>query len=150
RCTFNGDSFFANPQLCRMLGLKNTQHGWMQMTDPDDLDKIHRVWELLRKEHHCSGEKEKACIAGVDGRTLIGDLALENTGYVCVLTDVTEMRKLEECRLAAVKLAEEHQRKRAEEAEEQQHSQQMFVDSMCHELRNPLNGIFGGIDMLVN
>ncbi len=64
------------------------------------------------------------------------------------LTDISEHRRLEQERLEAVECAAQVQRQRAEEAEEHRHSQEMFVDTICHEIRNPLNGILNNVDLL--
>ncbi|OZJ05802.1 hypothetical protein BZG36_00873 [Bifiguratus adelaidae] len=72
----------------------------------------------------------------------------EVQGFIGALMDVTERRKLEKERLDALALAEQQQRRRAEEAEAVKKQQELFIDMTCHELRNPLNGIYHNADIL--
>ncbi|KAK9717627.1 hypothetical protein K7432_006063 [Basidiobolus ranarum] len=69
-------------------------------------------------------------------------------GFVGTLTDLTDRKKLEKERLSALQLAERQQRRRAEDAEEIKKQQELFIDMTCHELRNPLNGIYHNADFL--
>ncbi|KAJ3146841.1 hypothetical protein HK101_002288, partial [Irineochytrium annulatum] len=62
-------------------------------------------------------------------------------GFVFALTDITEKRRLEDERLVSLQLEEAAQRRRADEAEESRRQQESFIDMVCHEIRNPLNGI---------
>ena len=76
---------------------------------------------------------------------------------VGVMWDVTQNKLLEEQRLKslrqeeemkAAKQAEEYERRRAAEAEDHRHRQEEFIDTVCHEIRNPLVGIYGGMNLL--
>eukprot|EP01114_Cavostelium_apophysatum_P005672 TRINITY_DN1684_c0_g1_i6.p1 TRINITY_DN1684_c0_g1~~TRINITY_DN1684_c0_g1_i6.p1 ORF type:complete len:1388 (-),score=495.83 TRINITY_DN1684_c0_g1_i6:174-4052(-) len=42
----------------------------------------------------------------------------------------------------------EEQRKRAADAEQNKIKLEEFIDTICHEMRNPLNGIYGGVTLL--
>jgi predicted ATPase/signal transduction histidine kinase/CheY-like chemotaxis protein/tRNA A-37 threonylcarbamoyl transferase component Bud32 len=50
---------------------------------------------------------------------------------------------------AANKIADE-ERRRAKEAEAYKHNLEEFIDTICHEIRNPLNGIMGSSELLQN
>ncbi|ORX79350.1 hypothetical protein K493DRAFT_243683 [Basidiobolus meristosporus CBS 931.73] len=76
------------------------------------------------------------------------DNEMKPCGFVGALTDLTERKLLEQERLSAVRLAEQQQRHRAEEAEEMKRQQELYIDMTCHELRNPLNGIYHSADLL--
>ena len=65
-----------------------------------------------------------------------------------MFSDVTDLKLLERERLEAIRLAEEAQRHRAEEAEEARATMEMFVDTVCHEIRNPLNGLLSNLDFV--
>lgn len=65
-----------------------------------------------------------------------------------VCLDATQRSQLEKERLEALKRAEEEERHRAEEAERHRKEQEEFIDTMCHEVRNPMTGIFGNVDCL--
>jgi len=62
-------------------------------------------------------------------------------GNVYSVTDVTYRKALEEERLRlhskAAALAEQHS-----------HDQELFVDSICHGIRNPLNGVLNNLELL--
>jgi signal transduction histidine kinase/DNA-binding response OmpR family regulator len=63
-------------------------------------------------------------------------------------TDITPRKRLEQERQQAIELANEHQQQRIQEAEDYRHKQADFIDTLCHELRNPLNGIYGGVALI--
>ncbi|KAI8820677.1 uncharacterized protein EV422DRAFT_595751 [Fimicolochytrium jonesii] len=71
-----------------------------------------------------------------------------SVGMIGSFTDLTERKRLEKERLAALEIAETYQRRRAEEAERMKRHQELFIDMTCHELRNPLNGIYHNADLL--
>ena len=48
----------------------------------------------------------------------------------------------------AKKETEEQQQKRFQEAEAYQKRQEQFIDTLCHEVRNPLNGAYSGTSLL--
>lgn len=59
-------------------------------------------------------------------------------GTVIEFRDVTEEKRREDERLNALRAAEEHQRTRAAEAESFRIKQERFIDTICHEIRNPV------------
>ncbi|MHB9147859.1 MAG: hybrid sensor histidine kinase/response regulator [Candidatus Amoebophilus sp.] len=65
-----------------------------------------------------------------------------------VCLDMTPRRQLEQERLEALQQAEKAQRQRAEEAEHYRKQQEEFIDTVCHEIRNPMTGIYGNADFL--
>ncbi|KAI8818588.1 uncharacterized protein EV422DRAFT_537600 [Fimicolochytrium jonesii] len=67
--------------------------------------------------------------------------------YIAVC-DITKEKKLELEKLDAIQNLAEEQKRRAEEAEENKRQQEEFVDSVCHEIRNPLNGVISNADLL--
>ncbi|KAI8821132.1 uncharacterized protein EV422DRAFT_567461 [Fimicolochytrium jonesii] len=69
-------------------------------------------------------------------------------GLLGTITDLTERKRLEKERLEALEMAEKYQRRRAEEAESVKRKQELFIDMTCHELRNPLNGIYHNADLV--
>lgn len=69
-------------------------------------------------------------------------------GYLATWADISNLKALEAERLEASQQTAEQQRTRAEEAEKYRKRQEQFIDTMCHELRNPLNGIFGNVHLL--
>ncbi|ACP20942.1 hypothetical protein Aasi_1629 [Candidatus Amoebophilus asiaticus 5a2] len=58
-----------------------------------------------------------------------------------VCLDITERKKLEQDRLEALQQAKEKEQQRADEAERYFKQQEEFINTVCHEIRNPMNGI---------
>jgi len=69
-------------------------------------------------------------------------------GLVCAFTDLTVHKQLEMERLQALEEAARTQVQRANEAEQHRREQERLVDIICHEIRNPLNGIINTMDLL--
>ncbi|KAI8818204.1 uncharacterized protein EV422DRAFT_194247 [Fimicolochytrium jonesii] len=69
-------------------------------------------------------------------------------GFYSALVDVSEERRLEKERHITLQSLAEEQRRRAEEADENRQQQELFVDTICHEIRNPLSGIVNNNDLL--
>lgn len=76
------------------------------------------------------------------------ELGTETPRLLGVLSDVTEVIRQEELRRA--RLQSEHARAvdLANSAEELRRQQQEFVDTICHEIRNPLQGIVGAVQIM--
>jgi signal transduction histidine kinase len=72
----------------------------------------------------------------------------EHSGYMVIAHDLTEKKRFEEERFKAV-LQVELERKRTEDAKKQEKLQRDFTDRICHEVRNPLNGIYGSVELIV-
>ena len=58
-----------------------------------------------------------------------------------VCLDITERKQLAQERLEALEQAEEKERQRADEAERYFKQQGEFMNTVCHEIRNPMSGI---------
>ncbi|KAJ3114170.1 hypothetical protein HDU96_002436 [Phlyctochytrium bullatum] len=62
--------------------------------------------------------------------------------------DITPLKAAEVERMVWARAAAEHHRERARQAKRRKEEIDEFVDVLCHELRNPLNGIAGNVDLL--
>lgn len=62
--------------------------------------------------------------------------------------DITSRKRLEQDREQALELAQQHQQQRLQDAETYRCKQADFIDTLCHELRNPLNGVYGSIALV--
>lgn len=71
-----------------------------------------------------------------------------HSSHLVALYDITEQKRAESRRaeLAEISLAKEISR--AEAANEMRRNQELFIDMICHEIRNPLNGIINNTDLL--
>ena len=65
----------------------------------------------------------------------------EHIGFMKITRDLTERKKVELYALTEQSIL-------ASAAEEHRKKQEEFVDTICHEIRNPLSGIYGGIELL--
>src|SRR6185503_19842798 len=103
-----------------------------RVTWPDN--SIH--WVTGRAEYHSYDGRE--CIIGTHN-------------------DITQKKLMDEQKLLLLSQAEEIilakqtellERQRAEAAEENKKRQEDFIDTICHEIRNPLSGVQGCITLL--
>ncbi|WP_309383907.1 PAS domain S-box protein [Cerasicoccus frondis] len=68
----------------------------------------------------------------------------ELTNFIGIETDITKHKETE----TALKLASEHAREAAEEANKANQAKSRFLASMSHEIRTPLNGVLGYTQVL--
>jgi PAS domain S-box-containing protein len=148
----DGRYVYLNPAMNRHLG--RDVEGWVGKT-------FFEVWPLPAaerlKERHAvclksdavTTESENLLVgsqrrayqvlrfpfAGANGRKLVGSLFL----------DITERQRLEELRVANVKLAAEK-----ELAEDATRAKSQFLSAMSHEIRTPLNGVVGMTGLLLH
>jgi predicted ATPase/signal transduction histidine kinase/DNA-binding NarL/FixJ family response regulator/tRNA A-37 threonylcarbamoyl transferase component Bud32 len=59
-----------------------------------------------------------------------------------------ENARLVQTELEAVNKVADEQRQRAQEAESYKHNLEEFIDTVCHEIRNPLNGAYGCLEAI--
>jgi PAS domain S-box-containing protein len=146
-----GNLIYANPKWQEITGIVDltkvidAKTPWVQLVHPDDISYVKTEWESIRQKQ-ASGEN-KLEFRFLSEQTkqernvlfqISPDIIVENGSvvqfYVGSITDITELKESEAARLK-------------EAANHHQHLQQ-FIDSMCHELRNPLNGIMGNIQLV--
>ncbi|KAJ3070292.1 hypothetical protein HDU98_006686 [Podochytrium sp. JEL0797] len=69
-------------------------------------------------------------------------------GFMSYKLDISELKRKERETTEALKELAKIERLRAEEAEELHRQQEGFIDTVCHEIRNPLNGIMHCTDFV--
>lgn len=74
----------------------------------------------------------------------------QDYNFFAFIHDISQRKNTEKIILDAHKKAEENQRHRAQAAEEHKQELETLVTNLCHETRNPLNGIIGNNDLLKN
>lgn len=147
---------FINNQGCLIMALKADQiknNDWIKFIHPEDRENISTTWRQAIAEK-ATRLKNDFRILQPNGTSIwvTAEIAAEYnvggeiTSYVGVITDISERKELE--RLTAIETEEKIQRHRAQEAENYRNSQTEFINRICHEIRNPLNGIYGNIDIL--
>ncbi|MCE3238441.1 MAG: multisensor hybrid histidine kinase [Gammaproteobacteria bacterium] len=150
-----GRCLYVNPHWQRMTGIKREEaieQKWFTLSQPADQSAVLNAWEHCQATGSCQVEfrffgahrKEYWVLAQLTAEWVDNEVK----GYVGSITDITELKELEETRIAVLRQAEEYQRKLAEAAENYRQNQEQFIDTMCHELRNPLNGIYGNVGLL--
>lgn len=158
RCDKEGENLFLNEKGYALTGLtlENIRgEKWTTALHPDDKERTYTAWKnfIERKADHF---KEEYRFLRSDGSTVwvIGEAVAEKDdtkqvkGYVGTLTDISEMKELEKKRLEVAKKLEEYQKKRVQEVESARKKLEDFINMVCHEIRNPLMGIFGNIAYL--
>ena len=128
RISRSGQVIYGNPK-------------WIEMSCGDDfLELAHPEDKLqlsLENAAHFSFEVRWGTVdhfVWVMGELVPEIVADEHRGFIVVLTDVTERREAESAKLQAVEDA------RARE--------ELAIDIICHELRNPLNGIYNNAEIV--
>jgi PAS domain S-box-containing protein len=150
-----GHCLYINPYWQTLTGIpweeaENQQ--WIKLLQPADEAPVLDAWQHCQTSGSCQIE---FCFEGANRKEcwVLAQLMAERVdneikGYVGSLTNITELKELEKTRIAAIQQTEEHQRKLAEAAEKNRRNQEQFIDTICHELRNPLHGIYGNIELL--
>jgi PAS domain S-box-containing protein len=150
-----GHCLYVNSYWQTITGIKEEeskdQH-WLTLLQLADPDPVLTAWQQCQETGSCQIEFR---FFGADHKNywVFAQMTSEQvgneiTGYVGSLTNITELKELEQTRIMAIQQTEKHQRKLAEAAEKHRRNQEQFIDTMCHELRNPLNGIYGNVDFL--
>ncbi|ORX79347.1 hypothetical protein K493DRAFT_342709 [Basidiobolus meristosporus CBS 931.73] len=131
-----------------------TAANFLTSVHPEDRDRADKLWKEAIEQFTHSIVEFRWKRANGESRWCVCEMIVQYDedmkpcGFVGAITDLTERKLLEQERLSAVRLAEQQQRHRAEEAEEVKRQQELYIDMTCHELRNPLNGIYHSADLL--
>ena len=152
---------YANARFLQLIGIEGMAAdaliNWVRYVYPEDEDLVTKSLLKTLNDKPMSGEGR--VLRPCDGQTVWlfqqsqvtvtpDRVSGKVTGTLSVLSDVTEQKMLESERLAALQRAEQESRQRALDAEEHRRQQELFVDTVCHEIRNPLNGIVNAVDLI--
>ncbi|KAJ3019340.1 hypothetical protein HKX48_002188 [Thoreauomyces humboldtii] len=127
---------------------------FLESVHPDDRERVQDEWRQAlstspwSSEYRWHNKKTGVTHSALNETILEQDEQGNIVGLIGTLTDLTERKRLEKERLEALEMAEKYQRRRAEEAESVRRQQELFIDMTCHELRNPLNGIYHNADLI--
>ena len=147
---------YANARFIDIVGIEGMDVdaliNWDKFVHEED-----RPLANKSKLHKTASETvETRLVSPRDGRTIwvykhsmmdVDATTGEIRGTVSVLDDITQLKVLQEERLQALARAEQEAKKRAADADEHRRQQELFVDMVCHEIRNPLNGIVNTVDI---
>ncbi|KAK9680771.1 hypothetical protein K7432_015849 [Basidiobolus ranarum] len=158
RLDLDGRVTYTNEKWWKISGhnreLDPTASDFLSSVHPEDRESSNLLWQhAIREKLDCIVEFRWRWPNG-ESRWCLNEMIVQYDedkkpcGFVGAISDLTERKILEKERLSAVRLAEQQQRHRAEEAEEVKRQQEIYIDMTCHELRNPLNGIYHSADLL--
>ncbi|KAI8817329.1 uncharacterized protein EV422DRAFT_542429 [Fimicolochytrium jonesii] len=176
RLNMKGEVVFVNKAWWKIVGRDpnvDDPNDWQQWVKPETIADVNDLMSDGVKEAGATARREttlvrpdgtevtiiSSCIfddgSGEDGQPhefTGGETDLEayskNAGFYFAAMDITEEKKLEQQRINALLELSEEQRRRAEDADENRRQQEAFVDTICHEIRNPLSGVRNCADLL--
>lgn len=138
-CTPEGHLTYANEQACQFMGLSLEEalgKGWLNAIHPKDKESVMAKWhkaegsgKIFTLEYRFYHPKEDKTLWVINEAAPELDEEGRVKSYIQSITNITE-------------------RKRLEEAENNQKRLKEFIDTICHEIRNPLNGMAGSTEML--
>ena len=152
-----GGDVFVNQRFCELSGLSDADlqaKGWFSAVDPDDRDRVRHLWDISNADSFGGKEEYRYILPDGTVRWVTGETVRCSShagrAQTCVHTivDITQLKDVERQRAEASKRAEELLRHRAELAELHKREQDQFIDTLCHELRNPLSSIHGNVELL--
>jgi len=140
-----GQVTYFNQKGYEMLGLTAEEalgEKWAQALHPEDKARVLQLWDKT-KQGEIERFKAEYRFLRKDGSIvwIAGEVIPEKDSsgviqsYIGTITDITELRNLE--------------KERHEAAEKYRQQLEQFTDTLCHELRNPLNGIYGNVSLLI-
>lgn len=153
-----GQASFVNERWTELTGLRvHDSHDWIMFVQDSDRDMVLAAWLLALRDPKAHMKAEFVFVRPTDNAKIVMmartlpevDSAGNVRSLVCAFADVSERLQLERSRLDALALVAETSEARAREAEQHRREQERFVDMICHEIRNPLNGIVNNMDMLL-
>ncbi|KAJ3111240.1 hypothetical protein HK100_002759 [Physocladia obscura] len=114
----------------------------------EDKNRILKIWEesiacrtpIINLELQVCPPKVNKNI-WIQVNTLVHEEQHRKILHIGCLLDITQRKLLEAERLHSLEIEQELHKKRVEEALESKAESEKFIDMVCHELRNPLNGI---------
>ena len=149
---------FLNQRLCEITGLSQETietQGWLEFIHPDDKPQILQQLEnfnhtaqgriqLNYRYLHPHGSTQWFSEEKIKYRNTEDNV--EN--HVSTVGDITHIQQLKKEHSETKTILEAQQYQRLVEAEEHRKQQELFIDALCHELRNPLAGIYGNMELL--
>ena len=160
-CTPEGHLIYANPQACRFMDLPVEEalgKSWLDAIHPEDRVMVITQWEdalqtgrTFTLEYRFYHHKNNKTIWVINQARPELDEKERVKSYVQTITNINKRKMLEEKELERIAMLEkikEGQRKMLEDAEINQKKLKEFMDTICHEIRNPLNGMISSIEML--
>jgi len=153
RATRSGHITYTNPRFLEITGLTEASRDlWLELVHEEDRAGVEAQWTAALNDPRGSISLEFRMVRSNGAVVWVlsesrQDVVVTPSGekevqsIVVSVTDITERKRLEQER---VRLLEEA----AAVAEQHRREQEIFVDTICHGIRNPLNGILNNVDLL--
>ncbi|ORY42987.1 hypothetical protein BCR33DRAFT_785873 [Rhizoclosmatium globosum] len=156
-----GEVIFANDKYAELFGYKTAAECVPQNAEgissrllmresifPEDQQRTKDMWtDSIINHKQIENFEVRLCLRStkeviwVQIKTSL-DYDIEgNMFQIGCVTDITLNKLQDEQKLNQYKLEQEYQSKRADDAIQSKIESEKFIDMVCHELRNPLNGI---------
>jgi signal transduction histidine kinase len=132
---------------------------WLEHIHPDDQTNVREQWQKALTDPQSSMAVEFR-LCRPDGQVVwIFAQALPEVrthasvasvqSVVGTFSDMTSRKQLEHERINALSQAAQTQEQRIQDADAHRQDLLAFVDMVCHEIRNPLNGLVNSVDTLL-
>jgi PAS domain S-box-containing protein len=144
---------------CALFGLtpgefKGTYEAFLERVHPDDRERVTQDMKRCIEqgiphdmEYRVIWPDKSVHILAAQGRVYRESESSRPIKMAGVCLDITQRKQLEQERLEALKRVEEEHIHR-QEALHYQQRQKEYTETVCHELRNPLQGIIGSTELL--
>lgn len=149
---------YANKALCDIIGLPEEAikaNKWMDAIHPDDRKSVLDSWDTARENGTIFISKEFRYVHANNDIVWVNTKIIPEIdehgkvkSFIAAVVDLTERRRLEHEHLNALQTVATYQQKRAEDAEFNRKQLEEISSMLCHELRNPLSGIQGNVELL--
>jgi PAS domain S-box-containing protein len=155
--TADCNGIFVNERFCELSGMtegKIRADGWFSAVHADDRELVRHLWDISSDRSFGGKEEYRYVLPDGSMRWVTGETVQfashkgKSQTYVHTIVDITELHKVEKQREKASRKAEELLRNRVEQIERHRREQDQFIDTLCHELRNPLSSIHGNVELL--
>ncbi|MCE3239075.1 MAG: multisensor hybrid histidine kinase [Gammaproteobacteria bacterium] len=140
-----GYCIYVNPQWQEITGIDlahNRDKPWFELVHPEDVHYAREAWRHSQQTFSVFKVEVRFLLPNGKERWVLAQAVPEIReekiqSYVSAITDITQNKKVEKEHYQGV-----------QEAEVYRKCQEQFIDTMCHELRNPLNGVLGNVALL--
>jgi PAS domain S-box-containing protein len=138
---------------CALFGMtpdefKGTYDAFLEQVCPKDRERLKQTLEQCKEqdtfhdlEYRIIWPDSSEHMMAAHGRVYRDLRTGQPIKMAGVCLDITERKKLEQERMEALEQAEKKERQRADEAERYFKQQGEFINTVCHEIRNPMSGI---------
>ena len=149
---------------------------WLDRVEATDAPAVRAAWEAALRDSGTSFSREFRFRRASDGTSIVVwingksvadiatapaphadrgaasadhvDQADPTRSVIGAFTDVTHWRELEQQQIASLTAIADGQERRAADIDASRREQERFVDVVCHEIRNPLNGIVNNVEQI--